>query len=202
MIGEHLMLDYDDEADHYDETRGGEPRARAAAAAINSMLPSSRALVLVDIGGGTGIVADALNTAGRRVVVLDQSAGMLAHAARRLPGCQLRATAVALPLADTSVDVVTCIWLLHLLGSRAEVEAVVREAGRVLRPGGRFVTTVDKHQSSGFDRGTEPIDAAEDVVSVAERHRLRPAGESSFTGPASGDGPDAVYRLLAFAKQR
>lgn len=33
------MLDYDDEARHYDATRGGEPRARAAAEAVERLLP-------------------------------------------------------------------------------------------------------------------------------------------------------------------
>jgi ubiquinone/menaquinone biosynthesis C-methylase UbiE len=202
MSTRELMLDYDQEAERYDETRGGEPRAQAAATAIGSMLPSSRALTVVDLAGGTGIVAAALNTAGRRVVVLDQSAGMLGQAARRLPGCEVRATALALPLRDVSVDVVTCVWLLHLLASAEEVDVVLSEAGRVLRPGGRFVTTVDKDLASGFDRGSDPLDAADVVVAHAARHRLLPAGESSFVGPARGDGPDAVYRLLAFAKQR
>ncbi|MBA2716783.1 MAG: hypothetical protein H0U51_06995, partial [Propionibacteriales bacterium] len=107
------MLDYDD-------TRGGQPRAEAAAAAIGSMLPSSRPLTVVDVGGGTGIIADAVASAGRRFVVLDLSAGML---------------------------------------RRTDMEAVVREAARVLRPGGQFVTTVDKDLSPGFVRAGEPTDA-------------------------------------------
>ncbi len=197
------MLDYDDEAERYDDTRGGQPRAEAAAAAIGSMLPSSRPLTVVDVGGGTGIIADALASAGRRFVVLDLSAGMLRRAARRLPGRQVRANAMGMPLRDTSVDVVTCIWLLHLLGSRADMEAVVREAARVLRPGGQFVTTVDKDLSSGFVRAGKPTDARADVVATAERHRLTPVGEASFVGPVQGGGgPGAVHRLLAFARSR
>ncbi|MEU0456861.1 SAM-dependent methyltransferase, partial [Streptomyces sp. NPDC006129] len=33
------MLDYDKEAERYDASRGGEPRAAAAAAAVVSLLP-------------------------------------------------------------------------------------------------------------------------------------------------------------------
>ncbi len=197
------MLDYDQEAECYDETRGGQARADAAAAAIASLLPSSRALTVVDVAGGTGIVAAALTTAGRQVVVLDLSIGMLRHAARRLPGVQVRATALTLPLRDTSVDVVCCVWLLHLLGSRSAADVVVAEASRVLRPGGRFVTTVDKDLASGFERAGGPFDSAADVVAAAESHRLSSVGETSFVGPDQGDeGPAPVYRLLAFAKGR
>jgi ubiquinone/menaquinone biosynthesis C-methylase UbiE len=196
------MLDYDREADHYDETRGGQARADAAAAAISSMLPSSRELTVVDLAGGTGIVSDALNSAGRSVVVIDNSAGMLQRAAQRLPGREVQATALTLPLRDVSVDVVTCVWLLHLLGSRDDVDAVLTEVGRVLRPGGRFVTSVDKDLASGFERPGEPKDEADFIVTVAGRHHMLPAGESSFIGPAHRDRPEPVYRMLAFVKQR
>ncbi|MFI9405371.1 class I SAM-dependent methyltransferase [Nocardia sp. NPDC052316] len=78
------MLDYDDEATHYDRTRGGVPRAVAAAAALSSMLPP-RSLVL-DLAIGTGIVATELAAFGHRVVGIDLSDRMLRLAAHRLPG--------------------------------------------------------------------------------------------------------------------
>lgn len=194
------MLDYDAEADGYDESRGGEARAAAAAEAIGSLLPSSRALTIVDVAGGTGIVAAALASGGRRVVVADLSSGMLSHAARRLPGLEVRATALSLPFRTASVDVVTCIWLLHLLGSREAADAVLAEAARILRPGGRFVTTVDK----GADRaaeGREATDRRDDVAAAAATYSLRAVGEAAFVGHGQGrGGPDPVYTLLAFSK--
>ncbi|NEB75714.1 SAM-dependent methyltransferase, partial [Streptomyces sp. SID14478] len=49
------MLDYDLEAVRYDATRGGEPRARAAADALLPLVPGT-ARTLLDLACGTGIV--------------------------------------------------------------------------------------------------------------------------------------------------
>ncbi|XCM32389.1 class I SAM-dependent methyltransferase [Streptomyces parvus] len=77
------MLDYDDEARHYDATRGGETRARAAADAVERLLPQGPCAVL-DIACGTGIVTERLLRPERTVVGVDRSPGMLGLAARRL----------------------------------------------------------------------------------------------------------------------
>lgn len=195
------MVNYDDEAEHYDETRGGQPRADAVAHAIGSMLPSSRALLIVDVGGGTGIVSGALATSGRRVVVADLSSGMLHQAARRLPGWQVRATALALPIREAAVDVVTCIWLLHLLPNHDHVVEVVAEAARVLKPGGRFLTTVDKDAATSEIRDREPTDRRDDVEAVCQERGLRYVGSTEFVGPGLRTGsPDVAYPVVAFSK--
>ncbi|MDV9176533.1 SAM-dependent methyltransferase, partial [Streptomyces sp. W16] len=46
------MLDYDKEADAYDATRGGEPRAAAAAEAVLGLVPQD-ARALLDVACGT-----------------------------------------------------------------------------------------------------------------------------------------------------
>lgn len=195
------MLDYDAEAKGYDDSRGGQPRADAAAAAILGWLPSSRPLTILDVAGGTGSVAAALSSATRRVVVADLSTGMLREASRRLPGRQVRATAFALPFRDAAVDVVTCIWLLHLLGSQAEAAIVIGEAARVLRPGGRFVTTVDKQAAQGSKDDSNATDERASVESTCHGHGLRFVGEATFEGHRPGQpGSEPVYPLLAFAK--
>jgi len=195
------MLNYDDEAENYDDSRGGQPRADAVAHAIGSMLPSSRALLIVDVGGGTGIVAGALATSGRRVVVADLSAGMLRQAARRLSGWQVQATALALPIKDASVDVVTCIWLLHLLPSHDHVIEVVAEVARVLKPGGRFLATVDKDAATGRIRDREPTDRRDDVEAACRERGLRYVGSTQFVGPGQQEGsPDVAYPLAAFSR--
>ncbi|MDQ3094423.1 MAG: SAM-dependent methyltransferase, partial [Actinomycetota bacterium] len=74
------MLDYDEEAAHYDETRGGEARAQATARALSALLPGA-ARVVLDVAGGTGIVAEALTSTERCVLVCDASQGMLRRAA-------------------------------------------------------------------------------------------------------------------------
>ncbi len=195
------MTDYDAEAAHYDETRGGQPRADAAARAIGSMLPSSRALVIADVAGGTGIVAEALATQGRRVIVVDLATGMLRQAARRLPGYQVRATALALPMRDASVDVVTCIWFLHLLAKRDDLGTVVGEVARVLKPGGRFLATVDKDAACGTARDRPTMDHRDDVETACQDSGLRHVGSTEFVGHGQWSGTtDPVYTLVAFSR--
>lgn len=51
------VLAYDKEADAYDVTRGGEPRAAAAADAVLGLIPD-HARRLFDVACGAGIVPD------------------------------------------------------------------------------------------------------------------------------------------------
>lgn len=100
--------------------------------------------VHLDIGCGTGrFLHSVVDSFPRlRSVGVDLSLPYLAEAARLLrphPAVTLlRGLAEKLPIADGSIDVLTCVYLLH------EVPADVRgdiacEIGRVLRPGGRVV---------------------------------------------------------------
>lgn len=200
------MLDYDAEAGDYDESRGGEARAVAAAEAVERLLPSG-VRTLVDVGGGTGIVAGRLRRPGRRLVVVDRSAGMLARARPRLGGGAVRGDAALLPLRTGCADAVLAIWLLHLL---PDVAPVVAEAARLLRPGGLFVTTVDKDEApfvtpSDLAEVTAAVrrartaghsDSRDRVVAVAADHGMAPAGETTFVGAGQGRSP----RQLAAAR--
>ncbi|ASY31958.1 MULTISPECIES: class I SAM-dependent DNA methyltransferase [Streptomyces] len=191
------MLDYDDEAARYDESRGGLPRARAAAEAVAGLLPR-RTRTLVDLACGTGIVGGCLREAGYTVLGVDLSAGMLHQAAGRLDAA-VRADARALPLAPGSAEAVTAVWLLNLVDDAAPF---VAEVARVLRPGGLFVTTVDK--SAAHARGSDmdalldpyrPVelpDGAGRVTALAAAHDLRPHGSARFTGHGQGRSPREV----------
>ncbi|MGW7463419.1 hypothetical protein ACWGJT_01615 [Streptomyces xantholiticus] len=64
------MLDHDREAAVYDTTRGGVPRAAAAAAAVLGPLPD-RPRTLLDTG--TGPVTERLHRPGLRVLGCDGS---------------------------------------------------------------------------------------------------------------------------------
>jgi len=167
------VLDYDLEAAHYDRTRGGAERARAAAGAVLELVPAGCA-VLVDVACGTGIVSELLRAPVRTVVGVDRSAGMLALARPRLAGggdagCGspggggvARGDATRLPVASGSVDAVTFMWLLHLVDA-ATVAAAIAEAARVLAPGGTLLVvdfaahereelrTTDAHIRLGFE---------------------------------------------------
>ncbi|MFI9773623.1 methyltransferase domain-containing protein [Streptomyces sp. NPDC051956] len=189
------MLDYDKEAAVYDATRGGIPRARSAAEAVLGLVPPT-ARTLLDLACGTGLVTMRLTRPGLRSVGIDLAAGMLRAAAPRLDGAAVRGDSRQLPFRSASVDVVTVIWLLHLL---PDARPVIAEAARVLRPGGVLVTTVDKAAAhdvgSDIDtlvapyRGRLPSDAAARVAAHAAAHGLRPSGEARFPGHGQGRTP-------------
>ncbi|MGI8899345.1 MAG: class I SAM-dependent methyltransferase [Nocardioides sp.] len=194
---------YDLEAPVYDESRGGVDRARAAADAVVRLVGSgSRYGVALDVGGGTGIVSAELSSRGWSVLVLDGSLGMLGLARHRMPGRVVAADAGRLPVADSSVELVTAIWLLHLVSTNT-ADLVLSEAERVLRPGGHFVTTVDKLQA----HGRPPLSDADDrdrLVRAAGRLGLTLAGESRFSGRSrwgSATDADPAFRLVAFGRE-
>jgi ubiquinone/menaquinone biosynthesis C-methylase UbiE len=188
---------YDTEAGDYDESRGGAERGRAAATAIARLVPPGGRCL--DIAGGTGIVSAELAAQGRFVAVVDLSYGMLSVAARRLPGRVVQGLGDRLPVADRSVDLVTCIWMLNLVPP-AVVDAVLAEASRVLRYGGHLVITVDKELAHSL---TAPggNDNDERVTEVLRPHGLARIGTTTFSGRSpwgSTTGGDPVFRLAAF----
>ena len=90
---------------------------------------------LLDAGGGTGRVADALRPHVGWIVVADVSHGMLAQARHK----DLTATSTeteCLPFSSNSFDRVLMVDALHHVLDQRET---IRELYRVLKPGGRLV---------------------------------------------------------------
>ncbi|MFJ4846213.1 MULTISPECIES: class I SAM-dependent methyltransferase [unclassified Streptomyces] len=197
------MLDHEREAARYDATRGGTPRARAAAEAVLGLVPR-QARTLLDAGCGTGLVTQRYARPGLRVPGVDGATAMARMArARAGPGIMV-ADVRRLPFATGSLDAVSTLWVLHLLPFATDV---VAECARVLRPGGVLVTTVDK--DAGHDVGSdidallgpfrrrEPYDAEGPVLRHAAAHGLRPAGEARFTGHGQGRTPRELAARIA-----
>jgi SAM-dependent methyltransferase len=123
---------------------------------------------VLDVGSGTGALALAALSRWpqARVIASDASAGMLAVGRTRadqaaLNGERLRfvqGEAARLPIEETSVDVVVSSFVLQLVPDRP---AALREAYRVLRPGGRlaYVTWIDRDARMPF-RPMEEFDEA------------------------------------------
>ncbi len=111
--------------------------------ALLGLLPSS--WVVGDLGCGTGTITAALAPHVARVIGVDASDEMLKAAADRL-GVGDSGTASnidfrlgpleALPIDDTSLDAALLVLVLHHLPAPADA---LREALRVLKPGGRLV---------------------------------------------------------------
>ena len=97
---------------------------------------------LLDLGTGTGRMLEMFGPTLERGLGLDLSLDMLAIARDRLERAGLRNCSVRqgdiydLPLANGSFDVVILHQVLHFLDDGARA---IREAARVLRPGGRLL---------------------------------------------------------------
>jgi 2-polyprenyl-6-hydroxyphenyl methylase/3-demethylubiquinone-9 3-methyltransferase len=140
---------YDDHADawwNFDDNRIFEPLhavLRARAAYLDDFDVDVSGRVVVDVGAGGGYVSGLLRDRGARVVGVDVARRALL-AARSHPGPQqgasyAEASALALPIADASVDVVVCTdVLVHLPLSLGGPARAIAEVGRVLKPGGLF----------------------------------------------------------------
>jgi len=96
--------------------------------------------IVGDLGCGTGQVAAALAPFVSRVIAVDRSADMLQAARRRVRETTnvevRRGDLEALPIPDEELDAATLLLVLHHLPDPA---AALREAARVLKPGGRLV---------------------------------------------------------------
>lgn len=121
-----------------------EPLEAAAVATLVRLAEPGARDVVVDVGTGTGIVPVALAALDEEhrpshVLALDRSERMLARVPSLPAGYEVeRADATALPVRTGSAELVTCAYLLQILGPVARADALA-EMRRVLAPGGRVV---------------------------------------------------------------
>jgi len=136
---------------------------------------------VLEIGCGSAPCARWLRRAGADVVALDLSAGMLARAAElnRATGIGvplLQADAGALPVGAGTVDAACSAF--GGLPFVADVEGALQEVARVLRPGGRFVASVNHPMRWPFPDSPDP----EDLRIVSSYFDRRPYIETDDRG--------------------
>ncbi|PIE20320.1 MAG: ArsR family transcriptional regulator [Proteobacteria bacterium] len=106
--------------------------------ALTALLPPS--WTVVDLGCGTGEALARLAPSVARVIGVDQEASMIEAARARLAGRDnvelVEAGLSAVPLPDALADAALLVLVLHHLPEPAEA---LREARRLLRPGGALV---------------------------------------------------------------
>jgi SAM-dependent methyltransferase len=95
-----------------------------------------RSGLVLDVGAGTGVLAERVTDAGYRVVAADASTGMLAQASARglLGGAGCFAN--ALPFADNTFHLAYSVATMHHLETPERVAGTIAEMARVVRWGG------------------------------------------------------------------
>lgn len=136
---------------------------------LDGLLPADQPTRIVDIGAGTGTVSLAVleRWPNAHVVAVDPSRRMLEIAAdaARERGVTERleievGEAGRLPFADASVDAAVSTFVIQLVPSRS---AAVREAFRVLRPGGAFACLTWRLEDEEFAPDAAFEDAADEL---------------------------------------
>jgi SAM-dependent methyltransferase len=114
---------------------------RRRALLLDAVEPGERVL---DLGCGAGRFVAALRDAGADPVGVEIAEAALARARRNVPGADFRLVAPdgSLPLGHGEVDVV---WCLEVLEHVPDTIALLTEARRVLKRGGRLLVTVPDH---------------------------------------------------------
>ncbi|WP_198345770.1 class I SAM-dependent methyltransferase [Nocardiopsis gilva] len=117
------------------------------------LLRSAGARSVVDLGCGDGRNLAALVAAGFSCMGVDIAPTGLAHARTTAqPAFLLRADATDIGLIDNSVDAVTCF---DVFGQIQDPSSLVREARRILRPGGTLVVNAFTPEDGTYGEGEE-----------------------------------------------
>jgi SAM-dependent methyltransferase len=125
---------------------------------------------LVDIGCGGGVLVRALTARGACVTGVEISESQLATAIRDDDGHGARyvvGVAQRLPLSDQSADVVVFMRAFHHV-PQAEMLSALREARRVLRPGG-VVYIAEPLAEGDFFELTSLVEDEREVRAAAQR---------------------------------
>jgi ubiquinone/menaquinone biosynthesis C-methylase UbiE len=161
---------YDQIAEIYDETRGGEQRGDDYAADVDAHLPAGVGPVL-EVGVGTGVVALGLARRGRRVVGVDVSSPMLHRAHGRLGAVVVLGDGAALPVVTASMAHAVSVWVFQAV---ADPPGVFEEVARVLRPGGSYVVCTTQFPTGGDPIGLIIHAMGDAVAARGARTRPRP----------------------------
>jgi SAM-dependent methyltransferase len=180
-----MRVPYDEIADWYEhEFLGGDPLGLRR---ILEDLLGPGPGVCLEIGCGTGVHAATVRELGWTPVGVDLSSRMLSYARDRLPTAV--ADAARLPIRDGSLPAAVAV-MVHT--DMPAYPAVLREAARVLRPGGVFVHVgVHPCFCGGFADRSDP-----DAVVIRPGYQDGQWTKASWTDRGVRDKVGATHRSL------
>jgi ubiquinone/menaquinone biosynthesis C-methylase UbiE len=158
-------------------------------AAVDEAVHLARSADLLDVGCGTGSYLRRLATGGHsgRLVGVDMSPAAIAELEGVAGVEALLADAQRLPFGGGSFDIVTA---RHMLYHVPEPLLALREARRVLRPGGVLAAIVNVEHTTPLLRGTV-------ADALAEHGLYRP---HSFAKVHAGNLPGMVEKVFGHAR--
>jgi len=142
-------VNYDEIAPSYHERYNVRPLA-GVAAQLRTLVQDLAAQRVLEVGCGTGRWLEEIAPLVSEMHGLDASAMMLTEARKRAPAAKLeQGDASLLPYSGESFDLVFCVNAIHHFDRK---DMFIREAGRVLRKGGKLaVVGMDPHNESKDD---------------------------------------------------
>lgn len=143
-----VVADYDGEAATYDHDAYPAPLHRSMVRRLAQRCPPGG--LVLDAPCGTGRFFDVVVEAGRRVVGIDQSAGMLAQAGARGLAERLEQVGLQELAYDAAFDGVMTIDALENIPPE-EWPVVLANLRRALRPGGHLYFTVEEIDQADID---------------------------------------------------
>ena len=165
---------FDRVADIYDATRGGERRGDHFA---DDLAPWIVGPGVIELGIGTGAIAQGLRRHGVDVLGVDLSEPMMRRAVERVGHRVATADVDELPLADDSVDTAFFVWVLQLVH---DPTVTLAEAARVVRPGGRVIAITSGPEYGDDDQIAPIMNGLESLRRMRQDHNSVVA--SSHTG--------------------
>ncbi len=159
--------------------------------------------VVIDLGCGAGSLWERLGGEPAEIIGVDISLGAL-HWAAADGYAALRADAHQLPLKDQCADIVCANALLHHCDDPAQV---LKEAARLVKPGGLLITDMDPQQSAWQRKGwglwlnqqswPSLMDWLRDELPQADQQVWQSATELHNRQPSQGIQADLFQSILA-----
>ena len=131
------QTDFDAVAEAYDESLPAHVIAHYLAKRVAFIRQHTRPGPTLDLGCGTGILAERVADAGYAVTPLDPFRGMLRVLGRRRPDLPaVQASGIALPFPDDTFALTYCVAVMHHVADPDAVRRTLTEMARVTRPSG------------------------------------------------------------------